>query len=68
MQSETHKNVLSVPIEALLALKEGGYGLQVVEGGSTRVIAVEVGMFASGRVEVSGDGVAEGMKVGVPRT
>jgi peptidoglycan hydrolase-like protein with peptidoglycan-binding domain len=68
MQSETHKNVLSVPLEALLALKEGGYGLQVVEGGSTRVIAVEVGMFASGRVEVSGGGVAEGMKVGVPRT
>jgi hypothetical protein len=68
MQSETHKNVLSVPIEALLALKEGGYGLQVVEGDSTRIIAVEVGMFASGRVEVSGGGVAAGMKVGVPRT
>jgi len=68
MQSETHKNVLSVPVEALLALKEGGYGLQVVEGDSTRIIAVEVGMFASGRVEVSGGGVAAGMKVGVPRT
>ncbi|MEU4242867.1 peptidoglycan-binding protein [Actinoplanes sp. NPDC026619] len=68
MQSETHKNVLSVPIEALLALKEGGYGLQVVEGAATRIIAVEVGMFAGGRVEVSGGGVAAGMKVGVPRT
>ena len=32
-----------------------------------RVVAVELGMFAAGRVEVSGPGVTEGLTVGVPR-
>ncbi|TDC72778.1 efflux RND transporter periplasmic adaptor subunit, partial [Micromonospora sp. KC606] len=52
-----HKDVLTVPILALLALAEGGYGVQVVEGSSTRIVAVETGMFAGGRVEVRGDGI-----------
>ncbi|WP_327008616.1 peptidoglycan-binding protein [Dactylosporangium sp. NBC_01737] len=60
------ENVLTVPVSALLALAEGGYGLQVVDGGTSRVVAVELGMFAAGRVEVSGGGITEGMLVGVP--
>jgi multidrug efflux system membrane fusion protein len=60
------ENVLSVPVAALLALAEGGYGVQVVDGTVTRIVAVETGMFAAGRVEVSGDGIAEGMNVGTP--
>jgi multidrug efflux system membrane fusion protein len=60
------KDVLTVPINALLALAEGGYGLQVVDGTSTKIVAVETGLFADGRVEVSGGGVAEGTTVGVP--
>jgi len=59
------ENVLSVPVAALLALAEGGYGVQVVEGASTRIVPVEVGMFSGGRVEVTGDGLSEGMTVGV---
>lgn len=65
--SEEHKGVLTVPVAALLALREGGYGVEIVEGGSTRLVAVEVGLFAGGRVEVTGPGIAEGMTVGVPR-
>lgn len=60
-------DVLTVPVAALLALAEGGYGLEVVEGGSTRIIAVQTGLFAAGRVEVSGPDVVEGMTVGVPK-
>jgi peptidoglycan hydrolase-like protein with peptidoglycan-binding domain len=60
------KNVLTVPVAALLALAEGGYGVEVVEGNTTRIVAVETGMFADGRVEVTGRGLSEGMKVGVP--
>ncbi|HEX2771284.1 MAG TPA: peptidoglycan-binding protein [Micromonosporaceae bacterium] len=60
------KNVLTVPVAALLALSEGGYGVQVVEGTTTRVVAVQTGLFAGGRVEVSGDDIAEGMTVGMP--
>ncbi|WP_245777622.1 peptidoglycan-binding protein [Lentzea xinjiangensis] len=54
------QNVLAVPIGALLALNEGGYGV-VTEDGKT--VPVEVGIFAKGRVEVRGDGLREGMKV-----
>ncbi|AQZ61550.1 Putative peptidoglycan binding domain 1 [[Actinomadura] parvosata subsp. kistnae] len=68
MQSERHKNVLAVPVEALLALREGGYGVEVVEGGTSRVVAVRTGAFGGGLVEVEGPGLAEGMKVGVPAT
>ncbi|MPZ80114.1 MAG: efflux RND transporter periplasmic adaptor subunit [Actinophytocola sp.] len=60
------KDVLTVPVSALLALAEGGYGVEVVRGKASHIVAVETGLFASGRVEVSGDGLAEGMTVGVP--
>jgi peptidoglycan hydrolase-like protein with peptidoglycan-binding domain len=61
------KDVLSVPVSALVALAEGGYGVQVVDGSSTRYVAVKTGMFANGRVEVTGDGITAGTVVGVPK-
>ncbi|MGP3911058.1 efflux RND transporter periplasmic adaptor subunit [Nonomuraea sp. 10N515B] len=61
------KNVLTVPVAALVALREGGFGLEVIEGGTSRYIAVETGLFAGGRVEVEGDGLTEGMTVGMPK-
>ncbi|MEV7908154.1 peptidoglycan-binding protein, partial [Streptomyces anulatus] len=64
--SERRRNVLAVPVEALLALREGGFGVEVVEGGAARVVAVETGAFGSGLVEITGAGLSEGMKVGVP--
>ncbi|MFC8825465.1 peptidoglycan-binding protein [Streptomyces sp. NPDC057137] len=60
------ENVLTVPVAALLALSEGGYGVQVVEGGKARTVAVKTGLFAEGRVEVSGPGLAKGVTVGMP--
>ncbi|MFG2056825.1 efflux RND transporter periplasmic adaptor subunit [Micromonospora sp. NPDC048930] len=60
------RDVLTVPVAALLALAEGGYGVQLVEGATTRTVAVETGLFAAGRVEVSGAGLAEGATVGMP--
>lgn len=59
-------DVLTVPVAALLALAEGGYGVQVVEGSTTRIVAVQTGMFAAGKVEVSGGGLREGTVVGMP--
>lgn len=61
------KDVLSVPVSALLALAEGGYGVEVVDGGATRIVAVRAGMFAAGRVEISGAGIAEGTVVRMPK-
>lgn len=61
------KNVLAVPVAALLALAEGGYGVQVIEAdGTTRIVRVETGLFSGGKVEITGDGLAEGMTVGMP--
>ncbi len=65
--SEQRADVLAVPVAALLALPNGGYGVEVVEGAATRIVAVKTGMFAAGRVEVSGGGIAEGVAVGVPK-
>jgi multidrug efflux pump subunit AcrA (membrane-fusion protein) len=65
--SQEREDVLAVPVAALLALPKGGYGVQIVQGGATRIVAVKTGMFAAGRVEISGDGIAEGLTVGMPK-
>ena len=58
--------VVAVPVDALLALAEGGYAVERVAGdGTTTLVAVEVGAFADGWVEVVGD-IAEGDTVEVP--
>ncbi|MFB4277394.1 peptidoglycan-binding protein [Nonomuraea sp. MTCD27] len=59
-------NVLAVPVAALVALAEGGYGVQLVEAGGTRFVAVETGLFADGKVEITGSGLEAGMKVAMP--
>jgi hypothetical protein len=61
-----HKDVLTVPVAALLALAEGGFGVQVVEGTGTRIVPVETGLFSGGRVEITGAGIDAGTVVGVP--
>ncbi|MGW0757444.1 peptidoglycan-binding protein [Streptomyces sp. NPDC002814] len=59
-QGESKKDVLAVPVGALLALREGGYAVRLSGG---RLVPVDTGMFAKGLVEISGQGVSEGMKV-----
>lgn len=52
---ETRPDVLTVPVDALLALREGGYALEMVaDDGSTYLVAAEVGLFDDAGVEVSG--------------
>ncbi|MDX3226792.1 peptidoglycan-binding domain-containing protein [Streptomyces sp. ME19-01-6] len=65
--SETREDVLTVPVGALLALAEGGFGVEVVHGSTSSYVPVTTGLFADGRVEISGEGIAEGTKVGVPK-
>jgi peptidoglycan hydrolase-like protein with peptidoglycan-binding domain len=66
--TEAHRNVLTVPIAALLARPGGGYAVTVVSGGATRRVPVRTGLFdeAGGLVEVAGSGLAEGAAVEVP--
>jgi hypothetical protein len=56
----TAHNVLAVPVGALLALRGGGYGVQISGGALT---AVQVGLFADGMVQVTGAGITAGTRV-----
>jgi hypothetical protein len=57
--------VLSVPAAALIALAEGGYAVEVVDGATTRLVGVEIGTFVDDIVQVSGE-LAEGDEVVIP--
>jgi hypothetical protein len=64
VETSRSENVLAVPVEGLLALAEGGYALEVVDGpGRTHLIGVDTGAFADGFVEVGGEDVADGLEV-----
>jgi hypothetical protein len=56
----TRRDVLAVPVGALLALSGGGYGVQVSGGALT---AVKVGLFADGMVQITGTGITAGTRV-----
>ncbi|TSB32649.1 hypothetical protein [Streptomyces benahoarensis] len=58
--TEKRKQVLTVPVGSLLALREGGYALQRPGG---QLVAVKTGLFSKGMVEVSGAGIKEGDRV-----
>jgi peptidoglycan hydrolase-like protein with peptidoglycan-binding domain len=64
---DERKDVLTVPVAALLALQEGGFGVEIVEGTATRYVPVRTGLFADGRVEITGDAITEGTVVGTPK-
>ena len=65
--TETRKGVLAVPVSALLALSEGGYAVELDDGGARRLLGVRLGTFADGLVEVSGTSLTAGMRVVVPQ-
>ncbi len=62
-------NVLVVPVNALLALANGGYAVEEVEAtGVHQLVGVSVGLFddAPGWSQVTGNGLAAGQRVVVP--
>jgi peptidoglycan hydrolase-like protein with peptidoglycan-binding domain len=63
---DTREDVLVVPVLAIVALLEGGYAVEVVrDDGSREYVAVDLGLFDGGDVEITGD-IAEGDTVVVP--
>jgi hypothetical protein len=58
--------VLAVPVSALVALAGGGYAVEVVTGPHRHLIAVQTGLFAQTRVQVSAPGLTAGQRVEVP--
>jgi len=64
--STEHKNVLAVPINALLASADGEYSVNVVDAtGAVRSVPVKIGIFDGDNVEVTGN-LTPQMKVQVP--
>jgi peptidoglycan hydrolase-like protein with peptidoglycan-binding domain len=62
--TESRKGVLAVPVGALLALAEGGYAVEVIDAaGQHHLVAVRLGVFSGGMVEVAGAGLRAGMRV-----
>jgi multidrug efflux pump subunit AcrA (membrane-fusion protein) len=67
--TNTVRNALVVPVNALLALAGGGYAVEVVgSDGRHRLVPVSTGLFddADGLVQVTGSELAAGQRVVVP--
>jgi peptidoglycan hydrolase-like protein with peptidoglycan-binding domain len=65
--SDSVEDVLAVPVTALVALREGGYAVEVdAGGGPTRLVAVDPGFFGQGLVEVTSSDLEPGDRVVVP--
>jgi multidrug efflux pump subunit AcrA (membrane-fusion protein) len=60
------EDALVVPVVALLALPGGGSAVEVVRGGAVEQVAIELGAFADGMVEVTGGDLEAGDEVVVP--
>ena len=59
-------NVLAVPVNALLAIQGGGYGVEVVSGGADRLVGVTTGLYSDTLVQISGTDITAGTLVEVP--
>lgn len=59
-------HVLAVPVNALLALAGGGFGVEAVNGNQTRLVGVSTGLYSNTLVQVSGSGIKPGLRVEVP--
>jgi hypothetical protein len=65
------KNAFIVPVDALLALANGGYAIEVIGAKGVHTLeSVTTGLFddADGTVQVSGPGVAAGQRIVIPST
>ena len=63
------EDATAVPVIALLALREGGYGVQVVDetqSAGYRLVPVEVGTIADEWAQVTAEGIEAGVDVVVP--
>jgi hypothetical protein len=65
----SEKNALVVPVDALLALSDGGYGIEVIGAKGVHTIEpVSLGLFddAADEVAVTGSGIQAGQRIVIP--
>ncbi|MFF3015635.1 peptidoglycan-binding protein [Streptomyces sp. NPDC057939] len=63
---QTADDALIVPVTALLALDGGGYGVKVVDGATSRLVKVRLGLVADAKAQITGD-VRSGDQVVIPK-
>jgi hypothetical protein len=59
-------NVLAVPVNALLALQGGGFGVEMVSGTTSHLVGITTGLYSNNLVQISGTGINVGTRVQVP--
>jgi hypothetical protein len=64
--SQRADNVLAAPVNALLALQGGGFGVDVVTGNTSHLVGVTTGLYSNNLVQITGSGITAGTQVEVP--